>query len=443
MDNNSLAIYGGKPARCAPLPPNYPGAMLMGREEADEVAGVLQAQSPFRYYGPNLQYKVRQLEQTIATDMGIDYALGVTSCTAALITALKALGIGYGDKVIVPAVTWIATAGAVVCSHAVPVFADVDDSLNLDPDRLEEAYDDEVKAIIAVPLLGNACEMDAIMSFARRKGIYVIEDVAQSLGTRYKGRLLGTIGDIGVLSFQLNKMLTAGEGGALLTRSPEWMERAVRYHDQGMFRDRALYGIDSSDETNAFVGQNFRMSELSGAVLLKQWEKLGGMLAVMRRHYERIEAELVAAIPSLRLRTIVDREGNGCSNLGIVCPDAAFAAAFNRALQAENINTYLLYNGKPVYCTPQILRQRTADKDSFPFCYPFRHPVVYTEDMCPTASDLLARTVFLPISPLLEQCDCVDIAAGMVRVYRTLSDEREQNDLSHEQDKTITGGTRS
>ncbi|MFC5650545.1 DegT/DnrJ/EryC1/StrS family aminotransferase [Paenibacillus solisilvae] len=413
-----LAIHGGKPARSKPLPPNYPGAVVMGDEEAQAAAHVITSQSPFRYYGPEVNYMVKALEDQMSNDLGIPYVLGVSSCTAGLVVALKALGIGYGDKVIVPANTFIATAGAVVCSNAVPVFVDVDDSLNMDPDDLERVMDDEVKAIIAVPILGNPCDMQRIMKFAEKYNIYVIEDVAQSCGIKNNGRFAGTIGHIGVYSFQMNKIITTGEGGAVVTRSAEIFERAVRYHDQGMFRDKQRFNIHFSDEDHAIVGQNYRMSEITGAVALKQWGKLDEILSSMKRHYNKISQALSSELPGLQFRKVTDPLGDIGSNLGMILPTQDIAEQFTNALNAENINTNILYNGKPIYMVPQLFHQRTADKNNFPYDYPFKHPVKYTEDMCPRAVDLIARTVYLPVSPVLKEQDVEEIIAGIIKVYK-------------------------
>lgn len=392
----------------------------MGAEEAELAARTILAQSPFRYYGPRVQGAVRAFEDAMAQQLGIPYVLAVSSGTAALIVALKALGIGYGDKVIVPANTFIATVGAVICCNAVPVFCDVDESLNLDPSDLPRVMDDEVKAIIAVPILGNPCEMDAIMRFAEQHHLYVIEDVAQSCGTKYKGNYSGTIGHIGAFSFQLNKILTAGEGGAVVTRSGEWFERSVRYHDQGMFREKHRYGLDSPDETNAFIGQNYRMSELTGAVLRAQWDKWQQITSSMKKHYRTIRDALTAEIPNVQFRKTVDEDGELGSNLGIILPSGEIAGKFVQALQAENISVSPLYGGKPVYMMPQILYRRTVDLSGFPFDYPFKRPVVYSEHMCPRASDLMPRTVYLPVSPLLTDQDTQEIIDGLVKVYRGL-----------------------
>lgn len=414
-----LAINGGKPARMEPLPPHFPGAMAMDQDEIERVAQVIQGHSPFRYYGPNVQGFVSMFEDEMSARLQTPYALGVTSCTAALITALKALGVGYGDKVIVPAITFIATAGAVIACQAVPVFVDVDDSLNINVDDLERVYDEEVKAIIAVHLMGHPCEMDRLMQFSRQYGIPVIEDVAQSCGVQYRGKPGGTIGDIGVFSFQMNKLLTAGEGGAIVTRSPALFERAVRYHDQGQFREQSRYGFgDRDEEIDAFCGQNYRMSELTGAVLLEQWRKLDGILASMKSNYRTIRHALEAALPDVQFRSDVDKDGDIGYSLGIIVPSAVQAQRVNHALEAENIRTFLLYGGKAVYRFPQIFWQRTAEARHNPFHYPFKQPVRYSENMCPRAEDLVNRTLFLPVSAMLQARDLEEIITGIVKVFQ-------------------------
>ncbi|WP_127585932.1 DegT/DnrJ/EryC1/StrS family aminotransferase [Paenibacillus koleovorans] len=416
-----LAIHGGTPARKQPLPPNYPGAMLFGEEERAASERIIQAQSPFRYYGANPQHTVLQLENAMRDKLGVPYALGVTSGTAALIVALRAVGVGAGDKVIVPANTFLATATAVICCNAVPVFADIDRSLNIDPLALEAAMDEEVKAIIAVPILGTPCDMDPIMAFGRKHGIAVIEDVAQSCGVVYRGRYQGTIGDAGAFSFQMNKVITAGEGGAVVMKRADYFERAVRYHDQGSLRERTRYGFDSPDELGAFAGQNYRMSELTGSVMLEQWSKLDTITQSMRKHHKQIRAALSSRHEGLEFRYSPDESGDLGSNLGLILPDAAEAERFSYALQAENINSFVLYGGQPVYKQPQIWHQRTIERDNFPFSYPFKKPVVYRDGLCPTAENLIPRTVFVPISPLLTDEDADEIAAGIGKVAEWLS----------------------
>ena len=170
-----VAIEGGNPVRNTPLPPSFPGAAVYGIEEQTAVDRVLQNKSPFRYYGPDVLRMVKSFEQSVIENSKSDM-LGVTSGTASLIVALKAAGIGPGDKVIVPAVTFLATAGAVIAAGAVPVFADVDDSLSLDPDSFESVIDSILKPLCRCHLR-NPCRMDEIVGIARKHGLLVIEDV--------------------------------------------------------------------------------------------------------------------------------------------------------------------------------------------------------------------------------------------------------------------------
>jgi 8-amino-3,8-dideoxy-alpha-D-manno-octulosonate transaminase len=412
-----LAIDGGKPIRSKQLPPGYRGALQIGSEEIDSVSKVLAARSPFRYYGPDMQYAVRTLEDMMARDLNVPYVLAVSSGTAGLVVALKALGVGYGDKVIVPGNTFVATAGAVVCSNAVPVYVDMDESLNLDPDDLERVYDEEVKAIIVVHINGSACDMDKIMAFAKKHNIYVIEDVAQSQGCTYKGRICGTIGDIGVYSFQMNKMLTSGEGGAVVTSNPELFERAVRYHDQGSFRDRDRFQIDPK---HIVSGQNYRMSELAGAVMIEQWKKLDTIIGTMRKHHRNIRTAVAAELPDVQFRRAADDDGDTGCVFGIIHPTLEQAQLFAKAMVAENVSAHSMYDGIPVYMIPCFFEQRTTDKDNFPYNYPFKQPVVYTKEMCPKCADLLGRITITLISPVLTDEDAMDIAKATIKVLKSL-----------------------
>jgi 8-amino-3,8-dideoxy-alpha-D-manno-octulosonate transaminase len=262
--------------------------------------------------------------------------------------------------------------------------------------------------------------MDPIMEIARRYNIRVIEDVAQSCGVTYKGSYQGTIGDMGTFSFQMNKIITAGEGGAVMTRNAAWFERAVRYHDQGAFREKQWYGIDSIDEESEFAGQNYRMSDIIGGIMLEQWNKLQGLIVNMRRTHHDIRQMLTNQLPELQLRRSPDEAGDLGSNLGIILPDSVVANRFIEALHAENIQGHVLYRGQPIYKLPRIFEQRTVEKDNFPFNYPFRNPVRYRDGMCPNAESLIPRTVFVPISPILKPIDGEEIAEGIYKVFRAI-----------------------
>lgn len=406
-----------RPIRTTPFPPYYPGSTVYDEHESAAAAAVIEAQSPFRYYGPNLLGKVEQFERETCRYLGVKKAVAVSSGTAAVIVALKAAGIGAGDKVIVPACTFIATAGAVVCAGAFPVFADIDDSFSINPDKLEEMIDEHTKAIITVPILGNPCEMDKIMEIADRRGLIVIEDAAQSLGATYQGKYVGTFGHINTFSLQMNKLITTGEGGIVVTDDAKLYERAVRYHDQGMFREgEGFLGV--SDENDAFIGQNYRMSEITGAVALEQIYKLDDILAKMRR-IKAIIKEGTRGIPGVGFRRINDENGD-CGNCVIWLLDTPKkAATFHQALVQEGMPIGRLYNAEPIYMQPHLLHQKSPDHSGFPFN---TFDIPYNRDMCPDAVSIMARNVQLMIGPKWTEQDANDVVAAVRKVApRTLA----------------------
>lgn len=406
-----LALYGGTPVRDTMLKTNWPGANLYGEEEAKRVFDVCMARSPFRFYGSQSLNMVNQFEEAFAKRMRVKNALGITSCTASLVVALKAAGIGPGDKVIVPACTFLATAGAVVCAGAVPVFADVDDSLGIDPKQIGKLCDKYTKAVIVVSLLGVPCKMDEIVAEAKKYNLIVIEDVAQSMGAEYHGKPMGTWGDLGVFSMQLNKIITTGEGGVVVTDDDKLYERACRYHDQGMYRNSPHPELEAA---NALIGQNYRMSELTGAAAIAQLERLDGIIARMKEIKHTIKQEL-SDLEGITFRNVVDEEGDAAASFMIYLPTKEKADLFNKAMWAENMCFSTQYNGKLVYMQPQIFNQRTIDPSGFPFNQ-FEEKIVYTEDMCPYAMDLYPRSSYIFLNPCMTDKDIEDVIKAMKKV---------------------------
>jgi 8-amino-3,8-dideoxy-alpha-D-manno-octulosonate transaminase len=200
-----LAIDGGRPVRDKPLHAGFFGTEYYGPEERQELFQVLENRQPFRWTGPGPQppRKVFTFEQQLAARMQVRFALAVTSGSAALSTALAALGVGPGDEVILPAWTWLSCFNAIVLAGALPVFAEIDESFNLDPNDLEGKLTGQTRAIMAVHLQGCPCDMDRILAVARRHRVAVLEDCAQSLGSSYQGRPVGSLGDIGIYSTQI------------------------------------------------------------------------------------------------------------------------------------------------------------------------------------------------------------------------------------------------
>jgi 8-amino-3,8-dideoxy-alpha-D-manno-octulosonate transaminase len=408
-----LAINGGTPVRTAPFPATYPGASVYGDEEANAVYEVVKRRAPFRYYGPDCLHKAKEFETAFSAKMGTKFTLGVTSGTAALMVALKAAGIGPGDKVIVPACTFTATPGAVICAGAVPVFADIDDSMSIDPEAIGKCVDKYTKAIIPVPILGNPCQMDKIMEQAKKYNLIVIEDVAQSCGSKFKGQYSGTFGDIGCFSMQVNKILCTGDGGMVSTNNEKLYERAVRYHDQGMFREKEGF-MNTNENDDIFTGQNFRMSEITAAVALEQVKKLDIIVSRMRKNKKLIK-DGIKDIKGLKFRRINDEDGDASNSLIMLLPTKDKTHEFIEALSAEGIPVGCLYNGEPIYMEPQILKQKTVDKSGFPFNQ-FEEKIVYTPDMCPNAVDIMARNVLIQIGPEITEADAQDVIKAVRKI---------------------------
>lgn len=417
MSTTKLAIEGGQPAVHSPLPPMYPGGLRIGREEEEAVLEVIRSKRLFRYYGPTPgPSKVAELEKEFAAFMGAPYSLAVTSGSASLICALVGLGIGPGDEVIVPGYTWIASASAVLAAGGVPVLAECDESLTIDPADIERRITPRTKAVIPVHMRGAPCDMDSVMAVARKHGLKVLEDTAQANGASYRGRRLGSIGDAGAFSFQFNKIITCGEGGMVITSDREVWRRALMYHD---VIGGARNGIP---EEEILPGVNFRMAELQAAVMLAQLRKLDGLLADMRRNKAMLKASIedVAARKGISFRRENDPTGDAGICLIFYLPEAARANEITEALQAEGVNASVLYRPGHSdyhvypYWTP-IMQQRTWHPNGGPWRW-HEGEVRYTPDACPRTLDLLSRAVHIDISPDLSNENIEELAEGLNKV---------------------------
>lgn len=417
--SEKLAIHGGTPVRSKSLPGAYPGSSVYGQEEIDAVTAVIKRKSPFRYYGVAVAGKAEEFEKRACARFNRKYALAASSGTSSLIIALVAAGIGSGDKVIIPANTFYATAGAVVAAGAVPVYCDIDDSMNIDPGKIEELIDKDVKALVIVPILGNSCDLDPIVEICSRRNLILIEDNAQSWGSTYKGRACGSFGAAATYSLQLNKMITAGEGGVLVMDDPQMIERATRFHDQGQFRKKAKDEETKNIPEQILIGQNYRLSEVAGAIACEQIKKLDFIIENLRRVKSTIKAEIQPVLESkgVVFRRITDEEGDVSNTIMMYMPTPEKAMAFKEALYAENIFCSHLYERKTIYQAPSLMNKNTADKNGYPFSHFMGDKeMVYTEGMCPVAEDLLSRNVMIPLAPVFTEEDCQDVIAAVKKV---------------------------
>lgn len=255
-----LAKDGGKPVKQKPFP-NWP---IYDEREITNVTETIKSQNWWRVTGT----KVKEFEAAFAKFQGCFYCLGVTNGTSAIELALNVLGIGEGDEVIVPGMTFISTGLAVLNCNAVPVLVDIDkDTLCMLPEAFEAAINEKTKAVIPVHMAGHGCQMDKISEIAKKHGIKVIEDAAHGHGGEYKHKRLGSYGDFGIFSFQNGKLMTSGEGGALLTNSKEYYEKAYVIQDVGRPIGDKIY-------EHVIRGANYRMNEFQAAILLAQMERV-------------------------------------------------------------------------------------------------------------------------------------------------------------------------
>ncbi|MGI6207244.1 MAG: DegT/DnrJ/EryC1/StrS family aminotransferase [Anaerolineae bacterium] len=373
-----------------------PGMELIGEEEKREALEVLESGHLYRYGredDPRFQRKVWRLEREVAEMVGVPYAVAVNSGTSALLTALAALGVGPGDEVIVPGYTFVASMSAVVYSRAVPVLAEVDQTLNLDPSDVEHCITPRTKAILAVHMLGNPARLQELRDLADRKGLILLEDCAQAFGASYRGRMVGTIGEAGIYSFNVYKTITAGDGGMVVTADQEIYRRAFAFHDQGHSPGRV--GVEVGHRP--MIGLDFRMTELAGAVLRAQLRRLPGILAHLRANKARFKAQL-QDIPGLEFREITDPEGELATILTLLLPDEKTA----RAVAADLGTKVVADSGWHVYSNmEQILEQRTVTPEGCPFRCPIYQErggsQTYRQGMLPQTDALLARAINVSI----------------------------------------------
>jgi 8-amino-3,8-dideoxy-alpha-D-manno-octulosonate transaminase len=373
-----------------------PGFEVIGEEERQEVLSVFDTGVLFRYEFADQRkgvYKVREFEQAFARHVGCHDALAVSSGTAALKVALVALGVGPGDEVIVPGFTFVATWEAVLDAGAVPVMAEIDDALCLDPADLKKKITSKTKAIICVHMLGAMARIDEIMSAAG--DLPVVEDTAQACGGTHNGRYLGTFGRMGTFSFDPVKTLTTGEGGMVVTDDPELWTRASEYHDHG--HDHAPVG--RGNEGRNFFGFNYRMMEIQGAIGLAQLKKLPLMIQRQRANKKRLKDHL-AKIDGVTFRHLPDPDGDTATFLAFCLPDAQKAEAFNRALGDRGAGAVpFVKNTWHFYAQwEQLHQKKTPFAGGWPFQYSAERTLEFKSDALPQSAEILGRTLVWPIN---------------------------------------------
>lgn len=390
-----LAVLGGKKIRGKPFF-NYP---IIGDEEKQKVNDVLEsgilsgfvAKKGENFLGGK---QVRDFESLVKDFFNVKYAVSVNSATAGLHVALSACGVGPGDEVIVTPYTMSASATAIIMQNAIPVFADIENkTFCIDPGKIEEKINPCTRAIVVVHLFGHPARMDEIIEIAQKHNLFVIEDCAQAAGATYKGRLVGTIGDLGVFSLNQHKTITCGEGGFVITNDEKLAVRMQLIRNHG----EAVVGDMTIDEIDNIIGFNYRMTELEAAVSIGQFKRLN-YLNDYRIELAEFLTERLSRFEALSL----PRSEDFAKHVYFVYPikfreeiAGVSRDLFIKALNAEGIPFGAGYV-KPLYLEPIYQKRIAYGKQGCPFtCGLYHGEIDYSKGICPVAEKVYEKELML------------------------------------------------
>ncbi|MDD5697469.1 MAG: DegT/DnrJ/EryC1/StrS family aminotransferase [Victivallaceae bacterium] len=384
-------------------PYEFPGVYWVGKEEEEAVLEVLRNGSMFRYYGLKKPFYVDRFEESARNFYGVNYALGLNSGTGALICSLAALGIGPGCEVVIPSFLWVATVGAVVQCGAIPVICEVNDSFNIDPEDLERKITAKTKLIVPVHMAGAPCEMDKIMEIADRHGIPVLEDCAQCNGGSFKGKKVGTFGRMGIFSLQLNKNITCGEGGLIITGDERLYNRAFSAHDMGMIRKNGRLALP--DDYAVMWGNGRRMNEMCGAVANVQLSKLPDITGKMHSSKKRIK-EMLQDTRGLEFRRLADEAGDSGPFLVIILEDEKTTLAAVEKMKRNGLhNIFRIADyGLHIYFNiPALVNKTPLSPSGNPWnlCANKDSDYDYSKGACPQSDKLFSRSILIPVPSCL------------------------------------------
>ncbi|KPC70280.1 spore coat protein [Thermoactinomyces vulgaris] len=405
MDERRLAIHGGPKVKTTP----FGTGKRFGEEEARELLEALEQNTLFYHHGK----KVKQFLRDFNDLYGVDYSVAVSSGTAAIHVALGAAGVTVGDEVITSPITDQGTLIGILYQNAIPVFADLHPhTYNMDPASIESRITPRTKAILVVHLAGNPSDMDAIMAIARKHDLKVIEDCAQSYLCRYKGRLVGTIGDYGCFSTNDFKHISTGDGGIVTVNSGDEEE----YRLVHAFADKNYQRLQGQVRRElSYLAPNYRMTELQGAVGVAQLKKLRQICETRRRYGDRITGG-ISGLQGIQPHQVY--EGGTCSYWfymfrldldALTCSRAEFSAA----LAAEGIPNQPGYIPEVVYLQPLFQKRQAYLNSHFPFDLT---DVTYPRGLCPTAEHILQTAVRIGVSEFFDEQDIEDIIQGIRKV---------------------------
>ncbi|AUP77533.1 DegT/DnrJ/EryC1/StrS family aminotransferase [Flavivirga eckloniae] len=318
-----------------------PGFELFGELERKEVNDVLDNGVLMRYGFDGMRnghWKSKELETALQASFKTKHVQLVSSGTAAVSVALASAGVGAGDEVIMPVFTFVASFEAIMMLGAVPVLVDIDDTLAVDPKAVEAAITPKTKAVMVVQMCGSMGHMDAIQAICNKHNLLLVEDACQAIGGSYKGKSLGSVGDLGCFSFDFVKTITCGEGGAVITNNETYYTNADHYSDHG--HDHV--GNDRGAETHPFLGYNFRISELHSAVGLAQIKRLPEFLEIQKKNFS-ILRDALSEIPEVTFRTVPEGGEESCAFLNFFLPDLETARKVSEAFKQNGVDACFHY----------------------------------------------------------------------------------------------------
>lgn len=414
-ENESWTKYGTRAYRTLRIR-QLASKKKVGREELRELKSVIRS-------GDLAQgVKIQQFSKQFAHIFGVRHAITSTSGTAAIHVATSMINPDPGDEIIVPPITDVGTIIPILYQNAIPVFADVQaDTWIIDPKSIEKNITPKTKAIIVVHFFGNPCDMQAILGIAQKYGIAIIEDCAQAALAEYRGRLVGTIGDIGCFSFQHHKYITTGEGGMTITNNTNYGTRGMLFVDKGWSR------ADADMRRYTMLGINYRMTELQAAVGIAQLRKLKDITNRLNKN-GTILTEKIQEIDGISPQYVEEGNKHTYWKYGFtINPDAPFTAdAFVRALKQEGITATAHYLSAPIFVGHAALQKKQLYGNShFPFDYPTaRQDITYGKGVCPVAEEVLQRLVSLNMSPYFSENHINTIAEAIKKVTKKLTRNR-------------------
>lgn len=415
MNKKVLALDGGTPVRNRPMGYQCVGGNVVGEEEMELVREVLENRTLFRHYGPNTPHMVDDFEREVGEFLKKKYVLATSTGSGSFFCAASALEWGPGDEVIIPTYGWITSYSSVALTGAVPVFAEIDESLCMSPEAFEKKITSRTKAVMVIHYQGGVGRLEEICRIAGKHGIAVFEDSAQTWVEGKDGDGLHNRGIVSCFSLQAHKMITAGDGGVFATDDQRLFERAVRFHDLGLLRDTFASRLASPVMTRPFCGMQWRMGELSGAAALAQMRKLPDLIQRCRTNWQFLRDELADDFPGLKFRAVRPEDDAGIL-LAFDLKSRGNTEFFARALEAEG----LVY-GPTSYC-------QTMDRIEVIRCC-LEDARRYRPEEFTATEELVQRYAKLAVMPVYTADDMRDIAEGTKKVLHAMQD-RSMIDLS-------------